>query len=239
MYFADMHTHILCAVDDGAESAEQMQQMLDAAYACGTRKLWLTPHYHPGYFGKNREKSEEAFAKLLSYGAKYPDLELYLANELRYSPSCDEWLDQGLCRTLDGGSSVLVDFSASETVKNITEGMDRLLRAGYRPVLAHVERYRNLRGQWQILERMKDRGVRFQITAASLTGECGLRTGWFAKSIVMRNLADHVASDAHDMEYRRPEMDGAYGWIRKKCGATMAQALCWENALALMPKGKE
>ncbi len=239
MYFADIHTHILCGVDDGAGSVDQMQRMLDAAYACGTRKLWLTPHYHPGYFGENREKSEEAFTKLLSYGAKYPDLELYLANELRWSPNCDEWLDRGLCRTLDGSGSILVDFSSEETVRNITSGMDRLLQAGYRPVLAHVERYRNLRRQWQTLERMKNRGVRFQITAGSLTGECGLNTGWHAKSLVRRNLVDFVASDAHGLDRRRPEMDGAYEWVLKKCGVKMAEALFWNNALALMSGRKE
>lgn len=239
MVFADIHTHILWGVDDGAQRADEMWQMMDAAYAAGTRMLWLTPHYHPGYFGENQEKSEEVFSQLLSCKERYPQLELYLANELRWSPNCDEWLDRGLCRTLDSTGSVLVDFPAGETSKKIIGGLEQLLSAGYHPVLAHVERYLNLRDRWRELARLKDQGACFQITAGALSGSFGIKTCWCARALVARDLADFVASDAHDLERRRPEMREAYEWICRKRGAEYAQALCHDNALSLLIKRKE
>lgn len=239
MDFADIHTHMLWGVDDGAKSAKQMRQMLDAAYVGGTRLLCLTPHYHPGYFGENREKSETVFEELCAYGSKYPDLELYLANELCWTSGSVEWLDRGDCRSLGCEGSVLVDFSAAEREEHITGGLERLLSAGYRPILAHVERYANLRGQWNILEKLKGQGVLFQTTAGALTGSFGMRTGWYAKELVRRQLADFVASDAHDPKRRPPEMGGAYEWISRKYGGEYARALCRDNARALFPTGKK
>lgn len=239
MFFADIHTHILWGVDDGAESADKMYQMLDAAYAAGTRVLWLTPHYHPGYFGENREKSEEIFEQLLSCPDRYPQMELYLANELRWSPNCDEWLDLGLCRSLDDAGSVLVDFSETETRTRIISGLEQMLSAGYRPILAHVERYRHLRNRWRDLARLKDQGVRFQITAGALSGGFGVKICWCARALIGRDLTDFVASDAHDMDHRPPEMCGAYQWICRKKGAEYAKALCYDNALTLLRKRKE
>lgn len=239
MVFADIHSHMLFGVDDGARSSKQMCQMLDMAYDDGVRLLCLTPHYHPGYFGENREAAEKAFAELRAYGEKYPDLELHLANELRWTHSAIEWLDLEQCRTLGDSLAVLVDFSALEREKDIMNGLDRLLSAGYEPILAHVERYQNLRGKWDTLEQLKRRGVRLQITAGALTGASGLRSGWHAKELARRKLADFVASDAHDPERRRPEISGAYRWLRKKCEETYADALCYENARALLAAGKE
>ena len=46
--FADIPFHGLWGVDDGPETEAEMYQLLDAAYAEGTRWLCVTPHFHPG-----------------------------------------------------------------------------------------------------------------------------------------------------------------------------------------------
>ena len=113
MIFADIHNHSLACVDDGARSEEAMFRMVDAAYADGIRLLCLTPHFHPVCFGDNRASSLESFKKLQAYCAEHhPDLRLYLGNELRYGPNCDNWLKEGFCRALGSSSLVLVDFPA-------------------------------------------------------------------------------------------------------------------------------
>ena len=61
MQFSDIHIHVLYNCDDGAKSMEDMYKMIDAAYVDGTRYICLTPHYNPGYFGENSEKSKASF----------------------------------------------------------------------------------------------------------------------------------------------------------------------------------
>lgn len=89
MALADIHIHLLFGVDDGAKDEDEMHAILDAAYQTGTRVLCCTPHFHPGYFGDNYGKVNAAFERLSSYVQKtYPDMALYLGNELRYEPEC-------------------------------------------------------------------------------------------------------------------------------------------------------
>ena len=89
MGLADIHIHLLFGVDDGAKDEDEMHAILDAAYQAGTRVLCCTPHFHPGYFGDNYDKVNAAFKRLSSYVQKtYPDMALYLGNELRYEPEC-------------------------------------------------------------------------------------------------------------------------------------------------------
>lgn len=109
--FADIHTHLLSGVDDGAKDEDEMLAILDAAYQSGTRLLCCTPHFHPGYWGHNRERSAAAYDRLTAAARdRYPDLRLHLGNELRYSPECVSWLRDGDCRTLGQTRCVLVDF---------------------------------------------------------------------------------------------------------------------------------
>ena len=155
MQFSDIHIHALYGCDDGAQMLEHMHQMVDFAYADGTRYMCLTPHYNPGYFGENFDKTNEAFQTLAQYTEeKYPDLHIALGNELRYNPGCVKWLTEGKCRSMNNSKYVLVDFFELEAKKNISDGLEKILNVGYIPVLAHAERYRDIRGNIGFLKEI-------------------------------------------------------------------------------------
>ncbi|MBQ7800871.1 MAG: hypothetical protein IJ375_00940 [Oscillospiraceae bacterium] len=233
MSFADIHIHALWGVDDGPETEEEMYAMLDAAWADGVRTMCLTPHFHPGYFGDNGERAEQAFRQLERYAAgKYPMLRLYPGNELRYADQCLTWLAEGRCRTLGGGSYVLVDFDEGEPERNIVKGLERLMSAGYRPVLAHGERYRALtRGTVRALRRG---GVLIQIDVGSLFGEYGFGAKLRCGRLLRARLADIAATDAHDARRRSPVMSRGYRAVEKKYGSAYADALFEKNSLRLL-----
>lgn len=233
MRFADIHSHMLCGVDDGPASEQEMYRMLRAACEDGVGFLCLTPHFHPGLFGDNREKVRLAFEKLCSFAAaQYPQLELTLGNELRYNKGCSSWLAEGLCRTLNGTQYVLVDFSAAEKETNILRGLDRLLSAGYVPVLAHAERYRNL--SVASVRDLAGNGVLMQINVQSLWGVFGLWTKQRVRAMLKEGLVDLVCTDAHDLKKRSPQLSRGYGIVSKKYGKNYADAIFCTNALALL-----
>lgn len=227
MNYADTHIHALFGVDDGPKTEVEMFRIIDAAYDDGARLICLTPHFHPGYFGDNRKKSEEAFRILRNYeSSAHPDLELYLANELRYCRGCVSWLDDGACRTLGETNRVLVDFSERESIRNIVGGVERLLNGGYSPVLAHVERYTALRGKKQSLRELHANGVLLQMDSKSVFGNFGMSTKVWSRSILDARLIDIVASDAHDVSRRSPGIDKCYRYIARKYGTDYADAVC-------------
>lgn len=233
--FADIHIHILPGVDDGPQTAQQMQKLLDSAYRDGTRVICVTPHFHPGMFGDNIKASAEGFRILSEYaGEKYPDLKLVRGNELRYSPNCIEWLNQSYCRTMNGTNYVLVDFSEHVNKNIITDAVHRLLNSGYRPILAHVERYRNLSGNLRDLIRCKESGALLQVDGPSLFGGWGLFAKNRSRKIIAHRLADLVCSDAHNVTSRPPQLFPAFAYIQKRCGETYAVEVLYENALRLL-----
>lgn len=229
MSFVDLHIHALFAVDDGAKTESEMYAMVDTSYADGVRVLCATPHFHPGYFGDNTRKVDAAYEKLTAYiRQRYPDLRLCLGNELRYSDNCISWLRNGICRTMNDTASVLVDFHEDEAAKTIHRGLNRLLNAGYSPILAHAERYGRL--DLKSLYEFRDNGVGVQIDTQSIFYGFGWGAQRRCRSILKAHLADFVGSDAHDRTRRPPGISRCYEYIQKQWGKAYAEDLCWRNA---------
>lgn len=235
MIFADIHTHALFGVDDGARTERDMLAMVKAAYDDGTRLMCLTPHFHPGYYGDNRAGVRAAFETLKHFAQdELPELELCLGNELHYSQDCVSWLRNGECNTMNGTRYVLVDFSHNEEERVIVRGTEQLLNAGYRPILAHVERYNALKRRRPLLARLKDNGVLLQINTQTLTGEWGFGVRNRCAGLLADGLVDMVSSDCHDMKNRAPGMSKAYGMIAGKFNREYAGALCAHNAAEIV-----
>ena len=226
---------MLCFSDDGALNEEMMYRMLDKAYQDGARLICLTPHYHPGYYGKNHIKSREAYVLLTEYAEKkYPDLGLALGNELHYDKGCVSWLSEGDCRTLNGTKYVLIDFHQSESKKNIVDGIESLLRSGYVPILAHAERYDEVRSDLNFFLKYKNSGMLIQVNAGSLFNRFGRKAGKAAKKLIKLKLADFISSDAHGIDHRPPGMKKAFEYAQKKMGNDYADAICYSNAAELI-----
>lgn len=235
MTFADIHSHMLYGVDDGAADRAEMLAIVERAYRSGTRLLCCTPHFHPGYWGDNTKRSAAAYEKLRSATrSKYPDLQLYLSNELRYSPECVSWLERGDCRTLGPDRCVLVDFSADAPARLIENGLNTLLNAGYTPILAHAERYRAFHGKQAPLREFRHKGVILQADAQSLFRGFGFLVQRQCKKLLAEGMIDLFSSDAHDCTARPPEMDACFDYISKKYGRACAESLCRDTAQQLL-----
>ncbi|MBQ1371607.1 MAG: hypothetical protein IIY70_01625 [Oscillospiraceae bacterium] len=229
---ADIHSHILCDVDDGAKDQEGMLAIVQMAYRNGTRFLCATPHYHPGFFGENGQKSLRVFETLkAAVSSQCPELRLALGNELRYGPAAVEWLEKGACRTLNGTNYVLVDFLQNEGTEKIIEAMHRLMNAGYRPILAHAERYEKFGRDWKSIAQIREMGVRIQLDAASIFGGWDWHSKHMSRSLLKHHVVDYIASDAHDVDHRNPDLSKAFTFVSDRYGIHFAEKLFSRNAL--------
>lgn len=229
--FFDLHTHLLCGVDDGAKSQEEMFRMLDMAYEDGTRAICLTPHFSPYLFGDTSAGSLEAFGVLKEYtDRKYPDMKLFLGHELGYYDGCPDALNSGTCRTLAGSRYLLVDFPEDIDFFEMRSAIGRLQSIGYRPVLAHAERYPCLVHNLGWLEAFRENGGLVQINASSAIGAWGriAKAQW--KQLVRRHLVHIVSSDGHNLTTRQPKMSVCIPILRKYCNENTIRQLVWENA---------
>lgn len=229
--FFDLHSHILCRVDDGATSEEEMYQMLDRSYADGVRGLCLTPHFSPAMFGDTRENSEKAYALLSAYAKeKYPDLELYIGNELGYYDGCQRALEAGICRTMAGSRYVLVDFPEMVEFITLRSGVGLLQRSGHKVILAHAERYRCLYHHFDWIREFANAGGVVQLNASSVEGAWGIGAKRQWKRLMREGIAHIISTDAHNLTTRPPEFSVCMNYLRLHCSEEEISLLTWENA---------
>lgn len=228
-FFTDIHTHILPGIDDGAKIPDDSLAMIDIAYNEGTRKIVLSPHYYPAGFGDTYDKAREALELLTGLcREKYPDLRLYLGNELHYTRDCTSHLGSGRCRTANGTDYVMIDFTEGEKAAVIEKALHKILNTGYRPVLAHAERYTDL--PIDKIEELHRSGIIIQINAQSVLGHGGFIRKRRAKKLLASQTADIVASDCHDVKHRPPLLRECYGYVAQKYGESYADYLFGKTA---------
>lgn len=229
--FFDLHTHLLCGVDDGAKTPEEMYAMLDMAYEDGTRAMCLTPHFSPYLFGDTGRASEESFRLLQAYATeKHPDMKLFLGHELGYHASCIQALNDGACRTLGQSRYLLVDFPEAVNFFELQTAMNQLQRMGYHPVLAHTERYRCLFSHMGWVRDFVAGGGVVQLNASSACGDWGAVAKLQWKRLIKEGLAHIISSDGHNLTKRQPRMSVCLPYLQRYCDARAVRALTWDNA---------
>ena len=228
--FTDIHCHIIPSVDDGAQNMEQAQEMIRLAYAGDTRRIIATPHY-----GTSRAKASGGiivarFRELLRWTAdNYPEMELFLGQELSYCHGLDEQLKKGAAFSMAGSHYALVEFQPDDDYSRIRQGLQAVQMAGYWPILAHAERCQKLAANVDYIEELVHMGIYIQINAKSVTGENGWQCKNCAKKLLKQELVHFVASDGHDTKKRTPVLLKAMTYIAKRYGKEYALQLSVEN----------
>lgn len=234
MAWMDVHCHILPDVDDGAENFLQAMELLGQEYGQGVRSIILTPHFRLGYFETSREHVRRRFERLQNMtAAAIPELALFLGCEFHRQEGMTELLDADKSYALAGSSYVLTEFSGMDTMNVIKGYATKLLTNGYRPVIAHAERYPALRS----LENVRyliDAGAYIQMNAGSILGREGYRTKLFCRQLLKEQMVHLIGSDAHDLKRRKPCMGKCTEHLQKILGAQETQRLLSENPMKIL-----
>lgn len=228
--YIDLHCHILYDTDDGPTDKNDMQRMLCAAYDDGIREICVTPHFNHSFYGDNKASADRSFTELVELAREqYPDLKLYRGNEIFYHFSCTEHLDHGNCHTINGTKYILVDFSHLENKYNIFSALKTLVSKGYVPILAHTERYYDLKPFKPDYAYIKDIGALIQVNAASVTGKNGFLQKWKSRHMIKHGTCDVIASDAHNTNTRATCINDAAKYVSARYGKALMQALTYTN----------
>ena len=233
--YIDLHCHILFDTDDGPTDKNEMLRMLDASYNDGVREICVTPHFNQSFYGGNKTKADRAYTELVKEAAlKYPEMKFYRGNEVLYHSSCLEHIREGNCSTINGTKYVLVDFSQTEKIFNIISAVKTLVSKGYMPILAHTERYLDLKLFKRHYTYLKDIGAILQVNAASVVGKNGLLQKWKARYLIKSGLCDVIASDAHNITTRCTCINEAAKYISSRYGKELTDILTIENPRCIL-----
>lgn len=197
----DIHSHLVPGVDDGAPTLDDALESVGRMAALGIRTILTTPHFDASLLsvpaGEERiEEVEAAFQSLVeAAAARHPDVRLLRGFEIMLDEPSPDLSDARV--RMAGTSSVLVEWPSMEVPPGTPEVLARLRSRGWRPIVAHPERYRRADDVVALGEAWREAGAVLQVNHASLTGGYGSRAERAAWSLLEAGLVDCLASDHH------------------------------------------
>lgn len=137
-------------------------------------------------------------------------------------------LDKKLRPTMLGSRYVLTEFSTNDSFVTVRNYIYELITKGYRPIVAHVERYFCCQEPERIQE-LKKLGAQIQINADSVLGYEGHTIKKFCAGLMKDDLVDFIGSDAHNLEGRKMNLGKCATYVRKKMGQDYAEEIFVDN----------
>lgn len=233
--YIDIHSHILPNMDDGSRSLRQSLSMLHIACEEGIELMIATPHNMPGK-GCPEAALVQAAVERLREQVRQENLpvEILCGTEYYYREEVLELLEAEQGITLGDSDCILVEFDPMVDRIYFRNALRDILGTGYRPVVAHVERYGRVMEDTALLHDLKKMGILFQVNALSVTGENGRQTKKGVRKLLKESLVDFVATDAHSDGRRAPYMVKCAEILYRKYGRDYADALLYGNAERLI-----
>ena len=187
----DFHSHLLFGVDDGVKTLEESLSILACMESMGVSQLWCTPHIMED-IPNTTSCLQERFAELK--GAYTGKIELHLGAEYMLDTEFEKRLESHDLLPLYE-DVVLVETSTTIPPINFIEVLQDIMSKGYRPMLAHPERYRYL--TMNDYERLDSYGVFFQLNLPSIVGYYGDTAQHKARLILKNGWYKVAGSDCH------------------------------------------
>ncbi len=225
--FTDIHHHLVFGVDDGPGTFRETSEMLRAARRNGIQTIVTTPHVTPGIKDFDQDAYFEKLEMMKAYCAhKQLDIQLHSGAEVFYTDLTGRFLKERRIPSLANTEYVLVEFSPKVRYDELDEAATSLLRSGYIPVFAHVERYQCLAKHPQrAIELRKKNDLRYQVNCSTILGEKGFFADRFCEKLLREGCIDAVATDAHNTGSRAVHMKAAYRLLEEEYGELYAQRL--------------
>ncbi len=194
----DMHSHLLPALDDGAEDLEQSLTLVRKLSDMGYQKFIMTPHIM-GDFYKNTPEGILGKLDVLRQAVKEEGIDVTLEAAAEYY--LDEWfverLEKGEKLLTFGDNYLLFETSYINRPHLLHDVIFQLKSLGYVPVLAHPERYTYLYESFEEFKKIYELGALFQLNLNSITGYYSGAAKKYAQKLIDHKMVDFVGTDCH------------------------------------------
>ncbi|MXV51879.1 capsular biosynthesis protein [Pedobacter sp. HMF7647] len=198
---ADLHSHLLPNLDDGAKSLQDSVSLISELAELGFTKLITTPHVMSDYFKNTPEKILPALDIVREELSR-------LNMPMQIEAAAEYYMDEVFVSKLETetlltlpGNYLLFELSFVNYPSNLYDVIDQILQKGYRPVLAHPERYPYFAGEMENYSQLKDAGCYLQINTISLTGYYGKASQTIAEKLIDHTMVSFIGSDMHHQRH--------------------------------------
>ncbi|PUV22841.1 tyrosine-protein phosphatase [Sphingobacterium athyrii] len=193
----DMHNHLLPGIDDGSISVKNSINYIQDLQKLGLKKFICTPHIMAGVHPNTKSTIEAAQTALIS-GLKDTgnDTPIFAAAEHMIDDGLTSLIQQDQLCIIPGGY-VLIEMSYLSESKALFHTIRDIQKLGYKPILAHPERYNYYHSNFNIYKQIKDAGCLLQLNLLSLSRYYGVDTKAIAMTLLKSGMYDFAGTDLH------------------------------------------
>ncbi|MDB5280378.1 MAG: hypothetical protein JWR61_5333 [Ferruginibacter sp.] len=197
-FTTDIHSHILPGIDDGSPDIDTSLQLVRGIYELGIRETVATPHVICDLYRNTPDTIHNALAQLTAACARN-------SMDIKITAAAEYMLDDYFVQLLKGPAPLLTIYNNiilteqpfASPSPNVHRIAFEIVTSGYRPIMAHPERYHFYHDDYSAYGTLKDIGFLLQVNLLSLTGYYGKPVAKAARYLVENNLADLVGTDMH------------------------------------------
>lgn len=194
---ADMHSHLIPGIDDGAPDLAASLGLIGALRDLGYHRIITTPHIMSDFY-RNTSANISAGCEVVVAACRQDGIHVNLQAAAEY------YLDDHFERLIDAGDLltfgdryVLFELPFMAEPEMLKSTLFKLQMAGYKPVLAHPERYPYWHRETQKFIDLVERDVLLQLNINSLTGFYGPGVQKCGEWLIDRGLVRFAGTDCH------------------------------------------
>lgn len=193
----DVHSHLIPGIDDGSPSMEESIKLIKGLVEIGYKKLVTTPHVMSDYYRNSTTDITNGLEQLRK-AVELANIDVIIEASAEYYMDY-EFSNKVANRDLlaFGDNYLLVECSFVDPPRNLEHIIFEIQVNGYKPVLAHPERYLYWNGNHDIFHQLKERDVLFQLNLLSLTGIYSPPVEQTARYLIDQKMYNFIGSDLH------------------------------------------
>jgi protein-tyrosine phosphatase len=224
----DLHCHLLPGIDDGPATMEEAVALAAHAVQSGILHAVVTPHIHVGRYANEHASIGEHLARFRAeLERRGIPLRLSLGGEVRIGEKIIEMVMEDRIPFIgmrDGYRIMLLELPHSHVPVGADKFAGWLLKQKIRPVIAHPERNKGVHEDIDKITPFVSMGCWLQVTAGAVAGNFGEPSRKRAVELLERGWVTLLASDAHNLEHRPPELEPG----RLAAAAIVGEAESWK-----------
>lgn len=230
----DTHSHIIPAIDDGAQNLSESVKFVEIAAKQGVEIMFATPHSCDGVFYNTKQDILLACSDLTAFlKEKGIFIKILPGAEIRVNHDLIMEYDKGTLLTLNNaGTHLLIELPSMFITNAVSMMIRQLCDRGVTPIIAHAERNPMIMNKPGLASEFIYNGALIQITAGSLTGEFGKFAMQTAQTLVTMDQVFCLGSDIHPG--RRYGMAKAKKKLIKMIGRSEADLITMENPFSIL-----
>ena len=200
--FVDIHSHLLPGIDDGAQNLEESVALIQRMRSYGIKNFVTTPHVMEAVWENSTEIIQQKVAAVQERLKKegLHDVSIRAAAEYMLDGNFIKLLETKNLLTVKD-QFILIEMSYLNPPLNLYEILFNIQIAGYKPILAHPERYNCYHQNFNEYKKLKEAGCSFQLNLLSLSNYYGSTVNKIALKLLKENMIDFVGTDTHNLRH--------------------------------------